>query len=411
VTKQSQESRFTRDKISLNKREVRERLYDDARDLLRRPARFGMLAGGHPKEEVDCIRLRFFRPEIVAFDLRAAEVEAAKSCGVEAVRGNIAKDVVIGDQEFDFFNLDLCGSLSTAEREIASVARRTRSAMSVFVSFGMGSNATGEDVRAKERAIVDKTTIRCERASHGETTISRERAEGPETTDGQEQAPAIETATWSETTTAQERAKLFETTNEFARATVRETTKYLKRVIKGKSTKDEERAEGPETTNNEERVNRDKTTRICERAIGCETTNMNELARVRETTRHSERASGCETTNKNERANMRETTNVHELQELPDTQLGRVLLLHDIVRKTRPDAQIARVYVYRGNAMMMLGALFVFSDKKIAMLPPFCTVKECATDERRHRLRGLGVGGEELRTRLKNGEREGKRRR
>lgn len=331
--------RFSVDKITVNKQEVRNRLYDDVRDLLRRPSSFGMLAGGAPKEEIDCIRLRFFRPVITAFDLSAEAVEAARVCGVDAVHGNIVHAKTMGEREFDFFNLDLCKTLSTSARVIQQVAMKTCGAMSVFVSFGHGGGDENERAAARVKAVTSqKTTKVAERVRANETTSARER------------------------------------------------------VIFRK------------TTNGEERVGLRKTTSCVERVNVAETTMLNERVTLDKTTKNVERANGLETTNTGERA-----TN-SEFFSLPNTQLGRVLLLHDIVCEVRPEAQIVRVYVYRGNAMMMLGVLFSFAKKTVQALPPFCTVKEESTTEREYQLRCLGLGGRDLRTRLKNGQKEAKRR-
>lgn len=416
---------FDEDKISWNKREVRERLYDDVQELLPRAKQFGILPGQKPSEEINCIQWRFMRPSIEAFDLDAVAVEAARSCGVEAVHANVAFGKTLAGREFDFFDVDLCKSLSTSRRAIQNVARHVRSAMSVFVTYERNEKSSreakkeaekyrarsGETTRRRERAEDDETTSVAERARENETTGLAEQASVQETTNSVEQAVTREATTIEErasrveTTNRSERATLPETTTNPERAISYETTEVGARVSKYESTKEHERATCGETTTSGERAREHETPIMPRRAKWTETTRVRERASVQETTDVVERAIQCETPINIERANGAETTNFEELLQLTDAQLGRVLLLEKTVREVKSNAQIRRVYSYRGNHAMMLGVLFSFS-KKTKMLPPFCTVTEDDTAERKYRMSIAGIPHRALRSRLQRGRRE-----
>jgi hypothetical protein len=360
---------FTADKITLNKKEVRERLYDDVRDLLPQAKAFGMLAGEVPEEEIGVIHRRFYRPDITAFDINRAGVDAAAACGIVAVHGNLNYEKTFTGRQFDFFDLDLCKTLVTSRKLIQKVAAKTNRALAVFVSYRDGTKASAEalDVLKSHDIKDNQKTEACQAADHkrvktGKTTSRVERVSKPETT------------------IALERVNQGKTTKQAERAKSAETAKLLERVTDLETTKPSERVSDPETT------------MWIERVSDYETTSWQERVKSEEITKIEERANGEKAPNNPTR--------------LTNAQLGRVILMHQCVLEVRPNAQIVRAYAYRGNAGMMLGVLFAFGKKPIEQLPPFCTVSEEATFERHYRLRSLGVGGTQLRTRLRNGQRE-----
>lgn len=101
---------FDGGKDSVNKGEVRERLYDDLLSLgIPSGSVFGILAGRVPGIEVGAIRFRFHRPRIRAFDVDPVAVHAASVAGAdEAIEGNVLHRTTVGDEGFDVFVLDLC---------------------------------------------------------------------------------------------------------------------------------------------------------------------------------------------------------------------------------------------------------------------------------------------------------------
>lgn len=370
---------FTPTLVSLNKREVRDHLYDDVARISA-PKTFGMLSGMIPREEIDCIRSRFIRPTIVAFDIHTPEIEAAEKCGVIAVRGNVLHSKTLSARELDFFNLDFCKGLPKNRRAIQNVAANVQQTMSVFVSY----RCDGLDREANSRALEFRNAIERETTTFGERAKSGHHAG---------------------------RASHKVGDNHKKRASQRPEDHQLRRA--SQRTRDNHKtgashyARADETTTNSERAGSDETTSERERASGDETTSERERAISKEPTTSGERAIECETTKVGERAIAAETT--IRCEQLSNCQLGRALIMFDCVREVRPEAQIVRVYSYRGNHMMMLGVLFSFANKRIQMLPPMCTVRETDTVEREYRLRRLGVTGKKLRSRLKAGMYEQRR--
>ncbi len=192
----------------MNKKEVRERLYDDVHDLLPRAKIFGMLAGEVPGEEIGVIRRRFYRPDITAFDLNPRGVEAANECGVTAVRGNLVYEKTIAGRRFDFFDLDLCKTLVTSRKLIQKIALKTDRALAVFISYRDGAEASAKALEvSRESQVMDvETTEECERVSAVETTKRCERVMMTETANEQERVIV------GKTTKKVERVRVLETT-------------------------------------------------------------------------------------------------------------------------------------------------------------------------------------------------------
>lgn len=336
-----------------NKNEVRSRLYDDVRMFLPRATSFGILAGPTPRTEIDTIRLRFYRPQIVAFDIDESAVLAARACNVEAVCSNVRYAAPFEGRSIDFFNLDLFRTLTTERPVIENAAKYARLGLAVFVSYD-GRNREDvismETTKDEERVTTPETTNRCERVIAAETTSSRERV------------------------------------------TFAETPKDAERVIAAELTKSRERVMRRETATHAERVTAHKTTSPEERVTDNETTNKQELVTA-------ERVTGSETTIPKER--------------LTVEQSARVTMLDNIIRAVRPEAKLARVYAYRGKGQVgvpMVGALFIFTKRVVETLPAFLPAYENHTVEREFRLRGIGVKGEQLKKKLKNGRMSSRRR-
>lgn len=214
-----------------NKNEVRSRLYDDVRALLPKATSFGILAGPTPRTEIDDIRLRFYRPQIVAFDIDAAAVEAARECSVEAVLGNAGRAKSFEGRSIDFFNLDLFRTLTTEQPVIENAAKHARLGLAVFVSY---------DGRAKEVVTARETTTKDERVNIEETTIAVERVKSAETTKLEERVSREETTKPAERVIREETTKIVErviskeTTNALERLTVEQSTRIiaLDRIIR-----------------------------------------------------------------------------------------------------------------------------------------------------------------------------------
>ena len=364
---------FAPSKISLNKREVRDRLYDDVFELIPRTRTFGILAGRAPKEEIDCIRWRFHRPLITAFDIDPVAVATANECGVQSVLGNVCYKKPFATTRKTPITPKRASDQETPTDDKQADARETPKIM--------------------EQANFRETPNEEERAKERETPIEKERAKLYETTTGDKRTFDFFNLDLTGHLSTKKRA-----IQNVAKRALKAMSVF---VSFGSGYADNEAALAIEAV---ELATMSESSNEKERAVHIETPEGEERATPSESSNGKERAVCIETPEGEEQATLIKTPNERE-RKIPDTQHGRVLLLHNIVCEVRHEVQIRRVYVYRGNRLMMLGVLFVFAKRVITELPPFCPAHEANSTEREYRLTSLGVSGRQLKRRLRNGRR------